>query len=472
MFLCRRYPLYLLKITKTSEIANKLRRGPLVHDCNRARSRLRQIKEVKKEEKSTEEEKKSSDSPEKLPAAGANAARSSSEPEKSNEKEKKDAASAARRLVLTSLLSRTMATKTSDQLAQDETAISSSVKTGGSDSKKGWGANTSWGSQGNVDLESKPAAVSNAASVTSIAAWATAANKERKTLWGGALEESKVRPSHSSASVVSPLYNTSVEQEDGEVKVPPSVVDPLLGNKPDAQEGGHKRRTETASSRDSHAQDQGNKRPRTDSDRTGHVRGKRIETTQPARIDRSSVGTLGGRYTPRSNNLPVETLRPAGSAPGQPSQPHQQASRDYAQQPQQASHVVGRGRGLARTTPAWMTGGNNVGSQGRPAAPSQPPPGQPPRHASRDYSRPPQQNRPVGGLGRGKHVNRPAWMTGGDNVRSQDSSQPLQRQAPARVGPSLSVNSQQAGAAMGRGRGRNMTMPAWMTKQQQNQQNP
>jgi hypothetical protein len=128
----------------------------------------------------------------------------------------------------------------------------------------------------------------------------------------------------------------------------------------------------------------------------------------------------------------------------------------------------GRGRGAHLNMPAWQTS-ENVGLREHcAAAPAES------NVVRREHSHPVQplrSDRRGPGLGRGSHVNKPAWMTSRDNdiaipSRQQNGSQ--ERPVAIQVAAPTAFSESRVNPTLGRGRGRAMTMPAWMTNQEPN----
>jgi hypothetical protein len=143
----------------------------------------------------------------------------------------------------------------------------------------------------------------------------------------------------------------------------------------------------------------------------------------------------------------------------------------------------GRGRGKDINKPAWMTKQEN--SLGSASGSIRSNPNniqnvqkkieQSPERGIRDVSRNDEvANRGTGGLGRGrgKNINKPAWMTRQEsNVSSNNSNtrsdlsnaQCTQRNEQV---PEKSARDIDRGISRGRGRGKDINKPAWMTKQE------
>lgn len=128
----------------------------------------------------------------------------------------------------------------------------------------------------------------------------------------------------------------------------------------------------------------------------------------------------------------------------------------------------GRGHGEHLNSPAWEMTQENAPSRDHVApAPSE---SNVQRHDHSHLAQPPRSQRRGTGLGRGTHVNTPAWMTNQGSGVSIPSHEPTgsdlqtQRTVAPHAFPEARVNP-----SSGRGRGRAMTTPAWMTNPELNQ---
>lgn len=153
--------------------------------------------------------------------------------------------------------------------------------------------------------------------------------------------------------------------------------------------------------------------------------------------------------------------------------PSQQASRGYPEprnEPAPSRSVVpplandsrggGAGRGRAKNLPAWMTRGEHPPPDG-PTTSAAPPASAP----SRPVVPPPANESRGGGAGRGRAKNMPAWMTRGEHP-PPSGGQTTSAAPPGGANPVVS-NPQanyQGGRGRGAGRGKNQTLPAWMTR--------
>lgn len=137
-----------------------------------------------------------------------------------------------------------------------------------------------------------------------------------------------------------------------------------------------------------------------------------------------------------------------------------------------ASAGRGRGRGGIDNRPAWMTQGQTgPGNSKVPASVADTKQSSTVSSGEAAFSAP-----PIGvgrGRGRGGVDNRPAWMTKGQNVQTNETAS-----NPAGPAPSgrAAFSSQAAVGGMGRGRGRGRgrgidNRPAWMSKQESQQNN-
>ena len=207
---------------------------------------------------------------------------------------------------------------------------------------------------------------------------------------------------------------------------------------------------------------------------------KIASTSRPAKaaVDDASTATMGSAKPTESR---ISQVSSSSAPPLQPSQTaigvenvsapmplvmhasipdsFQRNAHTYVHRKDHRGSGHNRDRGAHVNRPAWQTTSENADLLGQSvAAPTES------NVQCRDQSHlapPPRPDRRGSGLGRGTHVNKPAWMTSRDNGVTIPSHQPNNLQA--------AFSESGVNPTLGRGRGRAMTTPAWMTNRESNQ---
>lgn len=135
---------------------------------------------------------------------------------------------------------------------------------------------------------------------------------------------------------------------------------------------------------------------------------------------------------------------------------HNPSLDNHASTSRSQERSVGRGRGADKNLPAWLArqgnDGRRVASPPALSYPTAPAPIQSTTHRNLQQGI---------GRGRGRDINLPAWMT---QQEGQDGSAPVTVVRPAPIqSPAVAAFAQPPVQPLGRGRGVGRTVPAWMT---------